>query len=295
MSALTRLFPPSWRRRYEREFDALLEDVPLTLTVLTDVIAAAARARLESAIEAVRHAPPGPSGSNLGTQTAERTGAVAAATCGVLWALTIAIGSIVDWGRNGRDWGSLMLIAAAAGILAAQSTVTVTWPVRGRRVAWLGVGTSCVGVTVLLMSVLAAFLLDRPWAIRLGWSPQEYWEAGMLLTLAGSALVTGIGVIAGGLPRAASALIVAATIPLALWLLIDFQGPVIHLIERAAGPGLITAAAAQVGYPHSEGWFTTHPLVTVPGMLFGLAWAAIGAVRLGQGPAGVPARPSADG
>lgn len=43
--ALTRLYAPSWRRRYGEEFEALLLDVPLTPALLCDVVPRAAISR----------------------------------------------------------------------------------------------------------------------------------------------------------------------------------------------------------------------------------------------------------
>jgi hypothetical protein len=44
---LVRLYPRNWRTRYETEFLALLDDVPMTPSVALDVVATAALARLE--------------------------------------------------------------------------------------------------------------------------------------------------------------------------------------------------------------------------------------------------------
>jgi len=105
MSRLIRLFPRAWRERYAAEFEALLDGVPTSIPVVVDVVFAAIRARLRSGIAAIRQMLERLGASPLGTSNGRRVGAVVAMSCGALWGLTFAIGTMVGWRRNGREQG----------------------------------------------------------------------------------------------------------------------------------------------------------------------------------------------
>lgn len=48
MRGLVRLFPQAWRDRYASEFEVLLDDVPMSVPVLVDVVLAATKARVRA-------------------------------------------------------------------------------------------------------------------------------------------------------------------------------------------------------------------------------------------------------
>jgi hypothetical protein len=53
---LVRLYPAAWRARYGDEFAALLEQMPLTLPVIWDVLCGAGEERWNGFLAVVRHA-----------------------------------------------------------------------------------------------------------------------------------------------------------------------------------------------------------------------------------------------
>src|SRR6185436_19286536 len=122
-----RLFPRSWRERYADEFEALLDELPGGPRSTVDVVAAAARAHASVSADSVRRV-----GDQLGGAEAQRAGAAAAIVGGSLWVLTFGVGSLVQWGRYGRDWGFVLLIVAAALVLGAQVVSGTAWQGRGR-------------------------------------------------------------------------------------------------------------------------------------------------------------------
>jgi hypothetical protein len=271
MSLLTRLYPESWRDRYAPEFDALLDEVPVTPSVVADVVAASVRARIRTSIDALRE-PSIP--------------AIASFAGGATWALTIVIGVAVAWGRAGRDLGSILLIVAAAALVVAQSRIVGRWSGSGIRLARLGVATSAFGLGVLLLGLAAAIVLEPPLVIRLGASPSDYWTAAMLLTLAGAALHGVATLRSSSKSTLAGAMVVAAAWPLALSLLVPYGDR--HTSEGyfMASDGSKAVAWATATLPR-QGWFTNDPLVGAAGAVFGLAWMAVGFQRLASahGPA----------
>jgi hypothetical protein len=52
MTSLTRLFPRTWRARYEEEFTALLADLPASPSLVIDVLRAAVRAHADAITDA---------------------------------------------------------------------------------------------------------------------------------------------------------------------------------------------------------------------------------------------------
>jgi hypothetical protein len=117
-----------------------------------------------------------------------------------LWALTFVVGSGVDWGRWGNDLGFLLLIAAAGLLLVAQITAAARTTSPARVIDWLGVIISSLGAAVLVVALIAAIALERPLAVRLGLAPLQYWEAGMLATVAGASVSAVAGSTEGRLP-----------------------------------------------------------------------------------------------
>ena len=269
MRRLMRLFPRAWRDRYSAEFEELLDEVPLTATVLTDVMIAAARARARAVSGWLDGRFDRLEASALAAPSAQRAGAVAAVVGGALWAATIAIGTAVDWGRYGNDLGFPLLIAAAVGLLLAQITMAAAADGSHRRaLAWLGVGIGSLGAGVLSVALVAALVLERPLAVRLGWSPLEIWETGMMLTIIGAALSGLAPFTAGGLRRVSGVFLAAATLPLAAAMLLVLDGPSFP----ASGTGV---AAAQMS-AGQHGWFGGTFAVSIAGVLFGLGWVVLG-------------------
>lgn len=86
--------------RYGNEFEALLDELPLTPAVLADVAAAAIGARMRGVAAWLvgRLARPI---STLASREAQRVGAIAAVAGGVAWAGTFLVGRAVDWAMFG--------------------------------------------------------------------------------------------------------------------------------------------------------------------------------------------------
>lgn len=272
MSGLTRLYPKTWRDRYGHEFDALLEDTSLTLPVLADVLMGAARARVTASVAALRTHPPS-AASMVATTTGLRVGAVSAASAGMLWALTFLTGSLVEWGKYGRDLGFVLLIAAAAGLFVAQLTMTVDWhAARGRALAHLGVVVSAVGMAVLGLALLAAMAVSRPWSMRFAWTPLDVLMAGMALMLIGCTLLASAWLRGGRV--VAGALLGAAAVALLLVSVLPAPPPEVSIMLDQIGRFRGAYRSGSTG-----GWFDTDPRTFMPAALFGVTWMLVG---LGQ-------------
>ncbi|MDQ6791323.1 MAG: hypothetical protein M3075_11845 [Candidatus Dormibacteraeota bacterium] len=111
MKRLLWLYPRSWRRRYRREMEALLEKTPTTPRALLDL--------LSSPCDAWLHPQPMPSAATFGRRASRRCRALTAAP-------VLCLALLVAWwllgGRHGPwggplPWGSLALGAGAAGLV----------------------------------------------------------------------------------------------------------------------------------------------------------------------------------
>lgn len=260
MSLLVRLYPQAWRDRYADEFEAMLEEMPITPAIVGDVVVAAARARARFALEV-------PISLTLA--------AVAGIAGGLLWALTFGVGFAVGWGRYGHDLGFILLIGAAVAIFIAQVRVASAWFGIGRTAARLGLVVSGVGVVVLLAGLLAAIVLEPPLVFWLGHSPTEIWSAGMLLTVGGGMLMCAAAVHAAGRHAITVAFIAAAALPLAVALLMPLDRGASHVEYRLAADGTRVIVSAGRSVPE-QGWFTRNLVVGVAGVVFGLGWLAVG-------------------
>lgn len=233
------------------------------------MIAAAALARLRRLLGPLDDRLDQLGAGRVASPSVQRVGAACAVGGGLLWVLTFAVGSAVDWGRWGNDLGFLMLIAAAGLLLVAQVTGAVTTTSPGRIVDWMGVCLSSVGAAVLVVALIAAIVLERPLAIRLGLRPLEYWEAGMLATIVGASVSALAGSTVGRVRRVSAALITGSAIALGLALLLEFDGPV-----------LVSGNQRSEG---QHGWFVGNLTVSLAGILFGGGRLALGVDRLGDG------------
>ena len=127
-------------------------------------------------------------------------------------------------------------------------------------------------------------VLDYPLGIRPGWSPPEFWQAGMFLTVAGSALVAVAAIRADCISRRTGGALLVAAVVLALELV-----PGIDPTDEGVDGGFLQLLR------YDKNWFSTHPMPLIAGLIFGLAWLSIalanrrprvlreGAVRGGTG------------
>lgn len=280
MSVLLRLFPREWRERYGTEFQALLDDVPLTPSVGLDIARNAVAVHLRSATRS-RHA--GAWASHAADERAVWIGAVAAMVGGGLWAGIIATGAMVEWGRYGRDLGFLLLMVGAIPLLVAQIRL-VSIDAASAHQGWRGLVrllTLAAG-TMLAAALVAAIIGEPPLGVRLPVGPRALWTGGMLAMVAGSGIVALILVDLPGMSRLSSGVIAVTGWVLGLALFVDL-GP-------SAAPALVGTGAMQMAVGES-GWFVTTPLVVLAGILFGVAWCVtgcrglIGNTRTGVAPA----------
>ncbi|MFN8519514.1 MAG: hypothetical protein U0667_09060 [Chloroflexota bacterium] len=272
MSHLVRLYPRAWRERYGDEFDALLKEVRLSPSFAFDVLRSAAIAQAQGALRAAVIAP-------MPMSSLRRFGASAGVAGGGVWALTFLIGGLAGWGRNGRDWGFLLLVVAACLILVQQVSMASDSGHSGRRVTRGAIAFSCLGSLLLLASAFAAIAMEQPVAMHPAVMPPQLWEAGMLLTIVGSA-ATGIATLRETGHRAILAFAATlTTIPLAVGLLVVVDAPTHSVVRDSLGQ--VIAESIGVGADH--GWFTTNIMVVTSGAIFGIAWLALAADRFQLG------------
>lgn len=267
MKRLVRLYPRAWRDRYGAELEALLEVEPASAGSIADVIMGAVRAHGRAIRE------------RLGGPQAGRAGGWVALMGGLLWAATFAVGWMVDWGRYGRDVGSLLLAGAAGLLVAAQLSMAVRTAGPWRPMAWAGALVALGGGLTLVGSVLTAIVLEPPLVIRLPVHPSTLWDQGMLLVM--------VGLAASSAARCAStsrrgdgirdAVAGSTAIVLGVALFVPFEGDVLQTTVNEAGDVI-----AAFGYLAPVGWFVTNALVVAAGVAFGGAWASIGWGRLGD-------------
>jgi hypothetical protein len=106
MSRLVRLYPRAWRDRYEAEFQALLEERPLTLGDRVDIVRGALDARVHPNLDGTAPTP-----------WTHRLPGLLALAAGLAWSglyLSVAL-----WPDSGLEWGpflSLFLLAAVSSL-----------------------------------------------------------------------------------------------------------------------------------------------------------------------------------
>lgn len=273
MRWVTRLYPRRWRQRYGQEFEALLDSVPLSPAFLFDIVRAATTSRARTAL-----GDGGAPDQDAASRT-QRLGACAAILGGSLWASTFVVGALVDWGRNGRDWGFLLLVGAT-GILLVHHVIAAWRAVRaGHPLPAAGLVVSVVGLLVLGAAVVTAAAMEQPLAVRPAVPPLQLWGAGMLLSIVGAAIVGLMAVLDSRRSGVFGTLATATTLPLAGGLMVALDAPSSSAIRDANGQ--IVAMSSSVSA--DAGWFTTSMLVVVPGILFGIAWVGVGIDRLRAG------------
>jgi hypothetical protein len=106
------LYPPSWRRRYRREMEALLEETPTTVGALLDL--------LRGAVDAWLHTEPLPWPATLGRR---RSHALRVLIASPALALVLAVTWRLLRDQHGlwsrHPWGSLALGAVAVGLVVS--------------------------------------------------------------------------------------------------------------------------------------------------------------------------------
>jgi hypothetical protein len=200
MTSLLRLYPRSWRERYEAEFLVLMETRPPSVGDRVDIVRGAVDARLHPQV-------PGADGSPVDARRRVPVAAVLATLSGAAWLAWVGVGLSEFRGWDGPMPGNaaaIALLGAIAGLLLIGAHVAVAMaagdrlrPIGGLAVSvaavlFLGAvaGAGSLGTFALIASAVVAVSLGR------GTIPR--WLAG---AWAGSAIVTGgvmVAFVAGG-------------------------------------------------------------------------------------------------
>lgn len=261
MKFLLRLYPAAWRSRYETEVSALLDERPMHIGDAQDL--------LRGALDAHRHS------DDLGlTTTVEGAASMsprqtgwAAILAGVLWITPYlgahVVGSLAQLEARGISSaeGAVFLLAfvgAPTLLVVAQASMVRAMSTAARRVGAVAVLIAALGATVMTVGLLVnAVLPDRP-LVNDAEPTSEWWVIGMIVILFGSAA---FGVVllavADGFRRAAIVIVAGSLL----------NG--IMLIVSTAG--FMSALRYSVA-------------VALCGVVFGLAWVAVGMLVLRRRP-----------
>lgn len=208
MSALVRLYPRSWRERYETEFLALLASRPPSIGDRVDIVRGAVDARLHPELS-------GDAAERPGRTPPERIAAAASLAAGALWLAWF--GLIV---RDFRGWDAAepesaalgVALSAFAGLALSVAHVFVAYAARGVMHPIGGVGASIAAVAFVLTAfgggatayvalvgsaMLAGALAGRglPVIVALGWAASALLMLGVFV-----AFIAGQGRDVGLLP-----------------------------------------------------------------------------------------------
>lgn len=234
MRLLMRLYPAAWRRRYEEEFLALLEERPLSPFDVVDIALGALDARLRPGDLAIEFAARRSHPMNA------RLAGWAAVAGGILFTVSMGLGTLLPHPQN--EIGGPIFSFAAIALLVALVGLSA---VHGRRrpvLAWAAVALPVAGALVSLVGMFGmAVRGDAPIVADLaGW---HLWSAGLVGVTVGSILFAVATLIVGVFSRAgATALLVgAAILPLAV------MGAVAEAIG-VVGIGLFGAGWVWLGY-----------------------------------------------
>ena len=211
MSALIRLYPPAWRKRYEAEFLALLEARPPTLYDRFDILRGALDARLHPQVRHEEEAPePAKAADGPDDTVVVRRLGYGALAGGVAWIVgwwfgTVAAPVVYDgYGphrEGGGAWPLLILsvILLVAGLIGHLIVLPST-----RRVARIG---AIAAIPLLLMWMLAPWniwfgllVLVALFVFGLGSFGAPHWSAAAIAGLVvGSAAIVFLALVSMGL------------------------------------------------------------------------------------------------
>lgn len=216
MKALLRLYPSTWRARYEAEVTAVLEQRGSRLTDALDIIRGALDAHLHPV------AAGDPSASRGGASMSLRHAGWAAVIGGALWSVAYLgvylTARIVSWANQetgqgiaaseGQYWLASLLVAPAL-LVAAQVWVARSLSFRRPR-SWIPV-ISLLGASVMTAKLLVNAI--RPDRALLGDRGQaELWVVGMLVLVMASFAFGLVLLATGAVPRRATALLLVGSL-----------------------------------------------------------------------------------
>jgi hypothetical protein len=146
MSRLVRLYPRTWRDRYEEEFLSLITDRPPALLDRIDIVRGALDAHLHPQLPGLEPAP---------QPLTHRIPGLIALTAGLLWTANVTY--LAVWSDLTSDWGSLIGIAIVLMLICLPGDYLAD---HGRRIAVaIGAVAACIVGANLLGWGWPAFVL----------------------------------------------------------------------------------------------------------------------------------------
>jgi hypothetical protein len=208
MRILLRLYPATWRARYEEEFLAVLEERPLSPFDVIDIMLGALDARLRPRSLAIEVAP------RRYQAMHPRISGYAAIAGGALALLMVAIGLLVPEPTNGL-LGVLLYPVVAIALLVALLGLSAA---QGRRIpalTWAAVVIPAAGLATSLVGQLGMATLGDGAIIGelSGW---HLWSIGIGGAIVGSVLFAAATIFVGVLSRGAAITLLAGSLALGL-------------------------------------------------------------------------------
>lgn len=160
MSGLVRLYPRSWRDRYEAEFESLLVERPPRLRDRLDIVAGALDARLDPQLRSARPTR----GPRLGVDWAAGVLAIAGGSLVTFWAAVVAAFAR-PWGTGmwlGGDLERVTWLSAVLGVLVMTGALLALLARDADRLddtGRLGGGLAVAGVMLTASGLLGVVLL----------------------------------------------------------------------------------------------------------------------------------------
>jgi drug/metabolite transporter (DMT)-like permease len=208
MRILLRLYPATWRARYEDEFLAVLEERPLSPFDVIDIMLGALDARLRPRSLAIEVAP------RRYQPVHPRISGYAAIAGGALALLMVAIGLLVPEPTNG-SLGVILYPVVAIALLVALLGLSAAQGRRLPALTWAAVVIPAAGLVASLVGELGmAVAGDRAIVGELsGW---QLWSIGIGGAIVGSILFAAATVFVGVLSRGAAITLLAGSLALGL-------------------------------------------------------------------------------
>ncbi len=198
---LLRCYPAAWRARYADEFTALLEQRPLGPFDVADVLLGAVDAHLHLRGHGAA------SEHRKGFAMSLRIGGYAAIAGGMLWFVSIAVGSAMSSGGGDSSIWFLAFAAASVLLLVALVGLSAFQARRNPRLVWAAFAIPAGGAIIATLGVFGMLTVGDAPFIGLA-SPWNVWIIGLMAMILGSSLFGIATVRTGSLSRAGAILLV---------------------------------------------------------------------------------------